>query len=75
MTIVLDSPFATPEDTARILGVSKTRLKWIKRLMSSETVFSGKTAGRKHAHKNGTKVTSSAKKAKNTRVKAKKIAR
>lgn len=75
MTIVLNSKFATAEDTAKALGVSKTRLKWLKRLMSSEAVFSGKTGGRKFSHKNGTKVTASAKKAKNAGSKAKKIAR
>ena len=74
MTIVLDSKFATAEDTAKALGVSKTRLKWLKRLMTAERV-SGRTGGRKFSHKNGTKVTASAKKAKNAGGKDKKVAR
>ena len=75
MTIVLHSKFATPEDTAKALGVPKTRLKWLKRLMSSETVSSGRTNGRKSSDKNGTKAAGFAKRAKNGRGKGKKVAR
>jgi len=75
MKIVLESKFATAEDTAKALGVSKTRLKWLKRLTSSGTVFSGKAGHRSSSHKNVTKVTASAKKAKDGRGKTRKVAR
>jgi hypothetical protein len=46
-TAVIDSPFATVEDTAKALGVSKTRLKRLVRLMATATPSShGKIAAR-----------------------------
>lgn len=74
MTIVLDSTFATPEAVAKELGVPKARVKWLKRLMSSQTVFSSKMVGKKLGDKNGTRVSASAKKRKHARGKTKKVA-
>ena len=75
MKIILHSKFATAEDTAKALGVPKTRLKWLKRLVNSETVLSGRTNGRKSSQKNGTRAAASTKKAKNGRGNAKRVAR
>jgi len=71
MTIVLDSTFAKPEDVGKVLGVPKARVKWLKRLASSQTIFSGKTAEKK----NGARTSASAKKRNHVRGKAKKAAR
>ena len=73
MTIVLDSTFATAEDTAKALGVSKTRLKRLVRIMSSAA--SGRSSGKKFPHKNGTRVLATARKRKDARGKVKKVAR
>lgn len=40
MTVVLDSKFATAEDAAKILGIPKSRVKWLKKLAESRTVSS-----------------------------------
>jgi len=69
MAIVLDSKFATAKDTAKELGVSKTRLKWLLRLVAS-----GRSNGKKFPHKNGTRVLTSTRKRKNARGKVKKVA-
>jgi hypothetical protein len=71
MTIVLDSTFAKPEDVGKVLGVPKARVKWLKRLASSQTIFSGKIAEKK----NGARTSASAKKRNHVRGKAKKAAR
>ncbi len=71
MTTVLDSTFAKPEDVGKVLGVPKARVKWLKRLANSQTIFSGKIAGKK----NGTRASASAKKRNHARGKAKKAAR
>ena len=73
MTIVLDSTFATAEDTAKALGVSKTRLKRLVRMVNSTA--SGRSNGKKFAYKNGARVLGSARKRKNARGKVKKVAR
>jgi hypothetical protein len=70
MKIVLDSKFATAEDTAKELGVSKTRLKWLLRLVES-----GRSNGNKAEHKNGTRISTSTRKRKNARGKVRKVAR
>jgi hypothetical protein len=71
MTIVLDSTFAKPEAVGKVLGVPKARVKWLKRLASSQTIFSGKVAEKK----NGARTSASAKKRNHVRGKAKKAAR
>lgn len=71
MTIVLDSTFAKPEDVGKVLGVPKARVKWLKRLASSQTIFSGKIAEKR----NGARTSASAKKRNHARGKAKKAAR
>jgi hypothetical protein len=71
MTIVLDSTFAKPEDVGKVLGVPKARVKWLKRLASSPTIFSGTIA----VKKNGARASASAKKRNHVRGKAKKAAR
>lgn len=71
MTIVLDSTFVKPEDVGKVLGVPKARVKWLKRLGSSQTIFSGKSAVRQ----NGTRTSASAKKRNHARGKGKKAAR
>jgi hypothetical protein len=70
MTIVLNSKFATAEDTAKELGVSKTRLRWLLRLVES-----GRSNGNKAGHKNGTRIATSTRKRKNARGKVRKVAR
>jgi hypothetical protein len=70
MSIVLNSKFATAEDTAKALGVSKTRLKWLLRLVES-----GRSKGNKTGHKNGARNLTSTRKRKNARGKVKKVAR
>ena len=67
MTIVLDSKFATAEDTAKALGVSKTRLKWLLRLVES-----GRSKGNKAGHKNGARNLTSTRKRKTLVAKLKK---
>lgn len=69
MPVILDSKFATAEDTAKVLGVSKTRLKWLMRLGES-----GRSKGNKARHKNGARVLTPARKRKNARGKVKKVA-
>jgi hypothetical protein len=69
MTIVLDSTFATAEDTAKALGVSKSRLKRLLRLVES-----ARSNGNKAAHKNGARILTSTRKSKNARGKVKKVA-
>ena len=71
MTIVLDSPPATADDAAEILGVPKTRVKWLKGLVHSRHAVTEK-AGRKLA-KNGARA-ATAKGRKKVRGKAKKVA-
>ena len=71
ITILLDSKFATAEETAKALGVPRKRLRWLKRLASAETVF----AGRKLSRENGTGVSAPAKKTKKASGRAKKAAR
>jgi hypothetical protein len=71
MTIVLDSAFAKPEDVGKVLGVPKARVKWLKRLAGSQTIFSGKIAEKK----NGAGASASAKKRNHARGKAKKATR
>lgn len=73
MTIVLHSPFATAEDTAEVLGVSKSRLKRLVRLVNAPAMASRRSSGNKIAGKNGTRKLTSARK--NARGKAKKAAR
>ncbi len=73
MTIVLHSEPATSEDIAKILGIPKTRVKWLKRLIRSRQAASGKVLGRKSA-KNGARPTAAAKERKNVRGKAKRVA-
>jgi len=70
MKIVLDSKFATAKDTAKELGVSKTRLKWLLRLVES-----GRPNGNKATHKNGAETSTSTRKRKNARGKVRKVAR
>ena len=69
MAIVLDSKFATAEDTAKELGVSKTRLKW--RLQLGKT---GGPNGTKAGHKNGARISTTTRKRKNARGKVRKVA-
>jgi hypothetical protein len=38
MAVILNSKFATPEDVAKALGVSKTRLKWLLRLTDRKRI-------------------------------------
>ena len=73
MTIVLHSPRATADDAAEILGVPKSRVKWLKGLVHSRHAVSVKAQPRKFA-KNGTK-TVAAKGRKKVRGKAKKVTR
>jgi len=72
MPVILTSKVATPEDTAKALGVSKTRFKRLMRLLYGPT-GSPQPNGSKMAHKNGRKMVTSA--GKNARGKAKKVAR
>jgi hypothetical protein len=72
MTIVLDSTPATADDAAEILGVPKTRVKWLKGLVLSRHAASMKPQGRKLA-KNGARAVA-AKGRKKVRGKAKKVA-
>ena len=75
MTIVLDSTFATAEDTAKELGVPKTRLRRLVRLATAQRIESGRSSGRKASYKSGARVLGSARKRKNSRGKAKKVSR
>jgi hypothetical protein len=72
MAVKLTSKFATAEDTAKALGVPKSRLKWLVRLMHSETAFK-RSGGNKNGRKNYTKMVTSV--SKNARGKTKKVAR
>jgi hypothetical protein len=69
MSIVLNSKFATAEDTAKALGVPKTRLKWLLRLVES-----GRSNGNKAGRKNAASILTSTRKRKNARGKVKKVA-
>lgn len=78
MSVLLDTPFATAEDTAAALGVSKSRLKRLLRLVgpSAERATHGvlrtyKARAAKQ-HRNG--AATSSKRKKQTRGKAKKAA-
>jgi hypothetical protein len=78
MSVLLDTPFATAEDTAAVLGVSKSRLKRLLRLVGPSAEAADqkdlriyRTRAAKQ-HRNGTLVTS--KRRKQTRGKAKKAA-
>lgn len=75
MTIVLDSTFATAEDTAKVLGVSKSRLKRLVRIANTRVIAVDRSSGKKFPYKNGTRVLTSARKRKNARGKVKKVAR
>jgi hypothetical protein len=75
MTIVLDSTFATAEDTAKVLGVSKSRLKRLVRIANARTIASGRSSVTKLQYKNGARVPAFARKRKNARGKAEKAAR
>jgi hypothetical protein len=78
MSVLLDSEFATAEDTAAALGVTKTRLKRLLRLAGPMARESGHVSFRTNAkraatiRRNGPAVT--AKRKKQTRGKAKKAA-
>jgi len=78
MTIVLDSTFATAEDTAKVLGVSKTRLKRLLRLAGPVAVDSERPAFRAGARQAATSRRGgrilTAKRKKQTRGKTKKAA-
>jgi hypothetical protein len=75
MTIVLDSTFATAEDTAKVLGVSKSRLKRLVRIANARVIASDRSSGKKFPYKNGTRVLATARRRKNARGKVKKVAR
>jgi hypothetical protein len=76
MTIILNSEFATAEDTAKELGVPRSRLKRLVRLVHERVIASSRRAnGNKIAHKNGARLLTSTRKRKDTRGKAKKAAR
>ena len=75
MTIVLDSTFATAEDTAKELGVPKTRLHRLVRMATEQGTAAKRSSGKKFSYKNGTSVLGSTRKRKNARGKAKKVAR
>ncbi len=75
MTIVLDSTFATAEDTAEELGVPKSRLKRLVRLVHARVMASGRSSRNKVAHKNGARILTSTRKRKNARGKVRKVAR
>lgn len=66
MTIVLDSKPATTEDVAKILGVPKSRVKWLKRLVEARTFASAKTTGKRFAVKAERKKTESTRTRKRT---------
>lgn len=75
MTIVLDSAFATAEDTAKELGVPKTRLHRLVRMATEKGTVANRSSRKKLSYKNGTRVLGSTRKRKNARGKAKKVAR
>jgi hypothetical protein len=75
MKVILNNEFATAEDTAAVLGVSKKRLKWLMKLVepkvrSANYAYSvqGKSAG------NGSIKRATARRRKQTRAKTKKAA-
>jgi len=68
MTVILTSKFATAEDTAKALGVSKTRFKRLMRLLYGPT-GTPPPNGAKNAHRTAATVRSSTRK--NVRGKAK----
>lgn len=78
MTVILDSTFATAEDTAKILGVSKARLKRLLRLAGPVAADSERQAlradgKRAAASRHGRRIRT-AKRKKQTRGKTKKAA-
>ena len=74
MTFVLEAPFATAEDTAEELGVSKTRLRRLLRLVDGRQITYRRTSDDKIAHKKSARFVTSTKKRKHARGKAKKAA-
>jgi hypothetical protein len=72
MAVILDSKFATAEDTAEELGVPQSRLKWLVRLMHSDTA-SKRSGGKNNGRKDGTRMVTSTRK--NARGKARKVKR
>ena len=78
MSVLLNTPFPTVEDTAKQLGVSKARLKKLMRLMDSiETGKRAKmySAGPKFRNSRAHKTLATVKRRKQTRGKAKRVAR
>jgi hypothetical protein len=79
MSVLLNTPFPTVEDTAKELGVSKARLKRLMRLAGPiETGKRSKvsnSAGYKFGNNRSHKTLATAKRRKQTRGKAKKVAR
>jgi hypothetical protein len=78
MSVLLNTPFPTVEDTAKELGVSKARLKKLMRLMDS--IETGKrtkmySAGAKFRNGRAHKTLATVKRRKQTRGKAKRVAR
>jgi len=74
MTIVLDSKFTTAEDVAKVFRIPKSRVQRLKKLVEARTIASDRVIHNRVASKNGLKVSASAKRAKNARGRAKKIA-
>jgi len=77
MSVILDSQFATAEDTAAALGVSDARLKRLMRLAGPKTSARRLlTTARHEAKSNGTQIsfTARASRKKQTRGKTKKAA-
>lgn len=75
MTIILEAPFATAEDTAEELGVSKSRLKRLIRLVDEQAVTHRRSSNHRIVRKKGATFVNSTRKRKHARGKAKKAAR
>lgn len=78
MSVLVNTPFPTVEDTAKELGMSKTRLKRLMRLMDSlETGKRAKlyAAGPRLKNSRAHKTLATAKRRKQTRGNAKRVAR
>ena len=75
MTMVLESTFVTAEDTAKVLGVLKSRLKRLVRIANARVIASDRSSRKKFPYKNGTRVLASARKRKNAGGKVRKVAR
>lgn len=75
MGVVLEAPFATVQDTARELGVSKARVKRLMRLLepADDTRANGHYA--EYRAKKTQKSLATAKRRKKARAKAKRVAR